>query len=418
MSNTDNKTDISFENGIRDVSQISGGKKLVLGLQQVFTMFGATVVVPLITGLDVSVAIFMSGVGTLLFHLITGGKVPVYLGSSFAFIAPILAVTEIADLAHAQGGIVIGGLLYLILAILIKIFGYDRIISWFPPIVTGPIIMVIGLSLASSGIDMASGNWLLAIASLATIIIVSIYGKGFIKIIPIIMGIAVGYIVAIITGNVDFTPIAEASWFGLPNFRMAKFSGNTILMVAPVAVATMIEHIGDILAVGATVGVGDEFIKDPGLTRTLIGDGLATSLSAMFGGPANTTYSENTGALALTKVFDPLIMRIAAVIAIILGLVPKIGAVINTIPTSVVGGISIMLYGMIAAIGARTLVENQVDFTEQRNLVIASVIFILGLGGAMINIGPVQIGGMALAAIVGIILNKILPQPKEESEEI
>lgn len=405
------------DNALRDASQISNGKKLVLGIQHVFTMFGATVLVPLLTGLNVSVALFMAGVGTLLFHFITKRKIPAYLGSSFAFIAPILAVAEISDLAHAQGGLVVAGLIYLILAALIYYFGVDKVVSFFPPIVTGPMIMVIGLKLAGVAIGNASTNWGIAIVSLITIIIVSIYCKGFLKIIPVIIGLAVGYIAAVITGNVDFTPIAQAGWFGFPKFTLAKFDVQTVMMVAPIALATMVEHIGDVLAIGSTVGVGDKYLKDPGLHKTLIGDGLATSISAMFGGPANTTYSENTGVLALTRVFDPFIMEIAAVIAIILGVVPKLGAFISTIPAAVIGGISIVLFGMIAAIGARTLVERNVDFKEQRNLIIAAVIFVLGLGGAMLPLGNVKIEGMALAAIVGIILNKVLPQPKEDIKE-
>lgn len=411
-----NDTGINLDDGLRDASQISSGKKLVLGIQHVFTMFGATILVPIITGLNISVALFMAGVGTLLFHFITKRKIPAYLGSSFAFIAPILAVAEMSDLPHAQGGLVVAGLVYLILAGLIYLFGVEKVLSFFPPIVTGPIIMVIGLKLAPTAIGMASEHWGLAIVSLATIIIVSMYAKGFFKIIPVIIGLIVGYIVSLISGNVNFAPITEAGWIGLPDFTVAKFSFQTIMMVAPIALATMIEHIGDVLAIGATVGVGEEYLKNPGLHRTLIGDGLATSVSAMFGGPANTTYSENTGVLALTKVYDPLIMEIAAVIAVILGVVPKLGAFISTIPTAVVGGISIVLFGMIAAIGARTLVEHKVDFKEQRNLIIAAVIFVLGLGGAMLPIGNVNIEGMALAAIVGIILNKVLPQPKEETE--
>ncbi|SKC42477.1 uracil-xanthine permease family protein [Maledivibacter halophilus] len=397
---------------IRDASQISNSKKIVLGLQHTFTMFGATVLVPIITGLNISVALLMAGVGTLLFHLITKGKIPVFLGSSFAFIVPILSVVEVADLAHAQGGIVVAGLIYLILAVLVQIFGVEKIIKFFPPVVTGPIIMVIGLKLAPNAIDMAKGNWGLAIVSFIVVTGICIYAKGFLKIIPVMIGLIVGYIIAVITGNVDFTPIIEAKWFGFPEFTIAKFKFDTVMIVAPVAFATMVEHMGDVLAIGATVE--KDFMKDPGLHKTLIGDGIATSLSAMFGGPANTTYSENTGVLALTKVFDPLIMRIAACFAILIGLIPKLSAIISTIPTSVVGGISIILFGMIASIGARTLVEHKVDFTLSRNLIISAVILVLGLGGAVL---PIKLGalnfsieGMALAAIVGIILNKILPE--------
>lgn len=397
---------------LRDASTISNGKKVVLGVQHTFTMFGATVLVPLITGLDISVALFMAGIGTLLFHFITKGKVPVFLGSSFAFIAPILAVAGMSDMAHAQGGIVVAGLVYLILAGLIYVFGVEHVIKFFPPVVTGPIIIVIGLKLAPTAISMASSDWLLAVVAFVIVTIVSVFAKGFVKIIPVIIGLLGGYLFAVVLGRVDFSPITAAAWVGLPNFTIAKFDATAIMTVAPIALATMVEHIGDVLAIGATVD--KDFMKDPGLHRTLIGDGLATSLSAMFGGPANTTYSENTGVLALTRVFDPIIMRIAAVFAILLGVIPKLSSFISTIPTAVVGGISIILFGMIAAVGARTLVERSVDFTKARNLIIAAVILVLGLGGAVlpINFGQfnVSIEGMALAAIVGIILNKVLPE--------
>ena len=404
---------------IRDASQISMTKRILLGMQHTFTMFGATVLVPIITGLDVSVALFMAGVCTLLFHLITKKKIPVFLGSSFAFIAPIAAVVEMvgkrggADgLAYARGGIVIAGMIYVVVAALIYVFGVKKIVGFFPPIVTGPIILVIGLKLAPTAIDMASSNWMLAIVAFITVVAVSVFGKGFLQVIPVMIGLIVGYIVAVATGNVDFTPIVEASWIGLPPFQMAKFDFQSIMIIAPVAIATIVEHIGDVIAIGATVE--NDFLEEPGLHRTMLGDGLMTAFSALVGGPANTTYSENTGVLALTKVWDPLIMRIAACFAIVLGVVPKLSSIISTIPASVVGGISIVLFGMIASIGARTLVEEQVDFKASRNLIIAAVIFVLGLGGAVlpINLGFVNfsIEGMALAAIIGIILNKVLPK--------
>ncbi len=412
---------VKLQEPIRDAMQLSLGKRLVLGLQHAFTMFGATVLVPIITGLDVSVSLFMAGVCTLLGHLIMKKRVPVFLGSSFAFIAPMLAVAELvtkqgaADgMAYARGGIVIAGLVYLVMAGLIYVFGVEKVVSFFPPIVTGPMILVIGLKLAPTAIGMASENWFLAVVALAVVIAVNIFGKGFLQIIPVISGLVIGYIVSIITGNVDFAAIGQAAWFGVPKFAMAKFSLTSVMMIAPIALATMVEHIGDVVAIGATVE--DDFLKDPGLHRTMMADGLCTSLSALVGGPANTTYSENTGALALTRVWDPMIMRIAAVFAILLGGIPKLAAVIGSIPTAVVGGISIVLFGMIASIGARTLVENKVDFTQSRNLIIAAVILVLGLGGAVlpINIGTVSISmeGMALAAIVGIVLNKVLPQAR------
>lgn len=397
---------------IRDVSELGKPKMMILGMQHAFTMFGATVLVPIITGLDISVALFLAGIGTLIFHLITKGKVPAFLGSSFAFIAPILAVAETHGLEYARGGIVVAGLVYLILAALMQIFGTEKVIKFFPPVVTGPIIIVIGFKLAPVAIGMASADWLLAVIALVILTAVSIYAKGFLKIIPVIVALITTYIIAVILGKVDFSAIGQANVVGLPAFSFAKFELGAVLTVAPIALATMVEHIGDVIAIGATVE--EDFIEDPGLTRTLLGDGIATSISALFGGPANTTYSENIGVLALTRVYDPKVMRIAAVFAILLGLIPKVGAIISTIPGAIIGGISIVLFGMIAAIGARTLVENKVDYNKPRNLIITAVIGVLGLGGAVlpINIGSmcVSIEGMALGAIVGIILNIILPE--------
>ncbi len=397
---------------ITDVTQLGTPKMLALGLQHTFTMFGATVLVPIITGLDVSVSLFLAGVGTLLFHWITKGKVPAFLGSSFAFIAPMLAVAGTHGLEYARGGIVVAGFVYLILAALMYFFGADRVIKFFPPIVTGPIIIVIGLKLAPVAVDMAKSNWYLALLAFTIVTIVSVFAKGFLKVIPVIIGLIGSYVVAVVFGLVDFTAVNDAKWFAVPAFSMAKFNLDAILTVAPIALATMVEHVGDVIAIGATVK--KDFVKDPGLTRTLIGDGLATALSAMLGGPANTTYSENTGVLALTRAWDPKIMRIAAVMAIILGVFAKLGAVISTIPAAIIGGISIVLFGMIASIGARTLVENNVDFNLSRNLIIAATILVLGLGGAVL---PIVIGafslnieGMALAAFAGIFLNVVLPE--------
>lgn len=400
------------------LEQLGTGKTVLLGLQHTFTMFGATILVPILTGLDISVALFMAGLCTLLGHLIMKNKVPVFLGSSFAFIAPIGAAVSVAasrgltnELSYATGGIVIAGLVYVLVSALIYFFGVEKVVSFFPPVVTGPMIIVIGITLAPTAVGMADDNWLLAIVAFLVVVGVSIFAKGFLKIVPVICGLIVGYIVAAITGNVDFSVISQAKWFGLPNFTIAKFDFEIIMVVAPVALATVIEHIGDVVAISATVE--EDFTKDPGLHRTMLADGLMTSLSAFFGGPANTTYSENTGVLALTRVWDPLVMKIAAVFAILLGGIPKLAAVIDTIPDAVVGGISIVLFGMIAAVGARTLIENKVDFVKSRNLIIAATIFVLGLGGAVL---PIKIGiinfslqGMALAAIVGIILNKVLP---------
>lgn len=397
--------EIKIQEPIRDASQLSTIKMLVLGLQHAFTMFGATILVPILTGTDISVALFMAGVCTLIFHFITKKKMPVFLGSSFAFIGPTLAAAAVAGadgLAYARGGIVVAGLIYGIVALLIYAFGVDKVVSFFPPVVTGPIIMVIGINLAPTAVGMAAENWFLAIVSFLVVLIVNMYSEGFFRIIPVIIGLIVGYVVSMLTGNVDYTPIREAAWLGLPNFEMAKFSLQTILIVAPIALVTVVEHIGDVVAIGATVE--NDFLEDPGLHKTMLGDGIGTALSALVGGPANTTYSENTGVLALTKVWDPKVMRIAAIFAIILGGVPKLAAVISTIPTAVIGGISIILFGMIAAVGSRTLVENQVDFKKSKNLLIAATILVLGLGGEAVP------GGMALAAILGIIMAKLLPE--------
>lgn len=410
---------ITLQEPIRDAKQLSVGKRILLGMQHTFTMFGATVLVPLITGLDVSLSLFMAGVCTIICHMITKKRVPVFLGSSFAFIAPLLAVVEMVTsrggtdgLAYARGGMFVAGTMYLLVATLVYFFGVEKIVSFFPPIVTGPIILVIGLKLAPTAIGMAAENWLLAIVALVTVIIVNVAGRGFIQVIPVLIGLLAGYAVAAVTGNVDFSPVVEAAWIGLPKFQLAKFDFQSIMMIAPIAIATIVEHIGDMIAIGATVE--DDFLKNPGLHRTMIADGGMTMLSTMIGGGAHTTYSENTGVLALTKVWDPMIMRIAAVFAIILGGVPKLAAIIRTIPSSIVGGISIVLFGMIAAVGARTFVENQVDFTKSKNLIIAALILVLGLGGASIpvHIGAVSftIEGMALAAIVGIVANKAIPE--------
>lgn len=425
-----------YKNDLRDPG-MGTGKTVVLGIQHMFTMFGATVLVPILIGMDISVALLMAGTGTLLFHLVTGGGIPVFLGSSFAFIAPIIAATSRYGLPSALGGVAVAGLVYVVIAVLVYFAGAQKILGFFPPVVTGSIIIVIGLNLAPVAINMASTNglenvnataWLLALLSFAVVIAVSIYVKGFLKLLPVLAGLVVSYAAAALltlTGVaelIDFTPIKEAAWFGLPALTMAEFDISAILLVAPVAVVTMVEHIGDMMAVGSICG--RDFIKKPGLHRTIIGDGLATAFSALFGGPANTTYSENTGVLALTRVLNPTVMRIAAVFAICLSFIPKLGAVISSIPSAIIGGISIVLFGMIASVGARILVENKVNFQLSRNMIIAAVILVLGIGGAMI---PITIGsgdrqvsfeihGMALAAIVGIILNKVLPSGEKKAK--
>ena len=421
------------KNDLRDPS-VGRGKTVVLGLQHTFTMFGATILVPIILsefGMSISVALFMAGACTLLFHLLTKGGVPLFLGSSFAFIAPVIAAASAYGIESALGGIVAAGLIYVIMAILVYFVGAKKIIGWFPPIITGCIIMVIGIVLAPVAISMASTgggdsinatSWLLALMSFSIVVIVSVFMKGFLKVLPVLIGIITSYIIAAILtvtgvtpGLIDFDPVINAAWFGIPEFTVAKFDIRAIMIVAPVAICTMVEHIGDIMAINSICD--RDFVKKPGLHRTLLGDGLASCLSAMFGGPANTTYSENTGVLALTKQFNPNIMRIAACFAIVLGFIPKLAAIISTIPTAIIGGMSIVLFGMIASVGARLLVDNKVDFHKPRNLIIAAVVLVLGIGGAEVpfSIGSVDINifGMALAAIVGIILNKILPGADE-----
>ena len=428
---------------IKDARTLGVPKMLLLGLQHMFAMFGATILVPILVnnyfegeGLSIQVTLICAGLGTLFFHLCSKMKVPAFLGSSFAFLGGFATVANLdtgifADmtmgekLPYACGGIVVAGLLYLVLALVIKIAGVHRVMHYLPPVVTGPIIICIGLSLAPSAISNASTNWLIALIALGTIIVFNIWGKGMFKIIPILMGVVVSYVVAAVLNAIgltnpdgsailDFSNIASASWVGLPPFQLCKFNLTAILVMAPIALATMMEHIGDMSAISATVG--ENFIADPGLHRTLVGDGLATALSALVGGPANTTYGENTGVLALSKIYDPLVIRIAAVLAIILSFSPKFEAVINTIPTGIIGGISFVLYGMISAIGVRNVVENRVDFTNSRNLIIAAVILVSALGfnsvgGLTFAVAGVSINlsGLAIAAIVGILLNAILP---------
>ena len=416
------------DEGIFDVRQLGTGKALILGLQHTFAMFGATVLVPLLTGLDVSTTLLCAGLGTLLFHLITKGKVPAFLGSSFAFlggygiVAPMLTdsagnlTANLEMLPYASGGVVFAGLLYLLMSALITVFGVRKVMRLFPPVVTGPIIISIGLILAPSAISNCAQNWLLAVIALGTVVICNIWGKGMVKILPILIGVIVSYLAALVMGEVDFAAIQQAAWFGVPIHAsaMAKFDLSAILTIMPIALATMMEHIGDIAAISATTG--KNYIRDPGLNRTLLGDGLATSMAGILGGPANTTYGENTGVLALTRIYDPRVMRIAACFAILLSLSPKFGAAINTIPSAIVGGISFILYGMISAIGVRNVVENQVDFTNSRNLIIAAVILVsaLGfnsLGGVSFQVAgtTISLSGLAIAAILGILLNAIIP---------
>ena len=431
------------KNVIKDASALGVPKMLVLGLQHMFAMFGATILVPILVNsyfgttdqvLSVQVTLFCAGFGTLFFHLCSKFKIPAFLGSSFAFLGGFASIASLdtgifanmpdsEKLQYACGGIFVAGLLYLVLALIIKLIGVKRVMRFLPPVVTGPIIICIGLSLAPSAVNNASTNWLIAIVALAVIIIFNIWGKGMFKIIPILLGVVISYVFALALHGLgftnpdgsaifDFTNVINASAVGLPPFQLPKFNITAILVMAPIAIATMMEHIGDMSAISATVG--ENFLEDPGLHRTLIGDGLATSFSALIGGPANTTYGENTGVLELSRVHDPKVVRLAAVYAIILSFIPKFAEIIGSMPASIIGGVSFILYGMISAIGVRNVVENHVDFTKSRNLIIAGVILVSGLGfsgGLTFNIGgtSITLTSLAIAALAGIILNAILP---------
>ena len=430
---------------IYDARKLGVPKMLVLGLQHLFAMFGATVLVPILVSgyglpLSIQTTLLMAGVGTLIFHLCTKFKVPAFLGSSFAYLGGFETVAKLdagkyaamsgdEKLAYALGGVVIAGALYLVLALLFKVVGARKVMRFFPPIVTGPMIIMIGLNLAGSAISNAKTCWWLAIVSMAIIIVANIWGKGMIKIIPILLGVVGSYIVAVIANAfgatavnaageivplLDFSGVAASNFIGLQKFIIAKFDITSILVMAPIAIAAMMEHIGDISAISSTTG--KNFIEDPGLHRTLLGDGLATAVAGFFGGPANTTYGENTGVLVLSKVYDPRVVRIAAYFAIILSFSPKFDALVNSIPAAIVGGVSFILYGMISAVGVRNIVENKVDLTKSRNLIIAAVMFVSGLGfssvgGITFNVGSaaITLSGLAIAAIVGVVLNAILP---------
>jgi uracil permease len=385
-------------------------KRFALAFQHLVAMFGATVLVPLLTGLNVSVALFTSGLGTLIFHKCTQGKVPVYLGSSFAFIAPIIVVRNQWGLAYATGGIVVAGLVYVLMALVVRFFGVEKVTDLFPPVVAGPVIMVIGLTLAPTAQDMASGNWFVAAFTILVAILAMTKAKGYFNLLPVLVGVGAGYLLSVVLGIVDFSAVVAAPWIQVPQFIAPRFSLPALAVIAPLAFVTVIEHIGDIKA-NSTV-VDKDFIADPGLHRTLIGDGIATSVAGLLGGPANTTYSENTGVLAMTKVYDPAILRITAVMAMALSFIGKFGAIISSIPTPVMGGISILLFGMIAAVGLRTLIENKVDLTKSSNLLIVSLILVFGISGAVVTIGQLQLVGMSLAAVIGVIANLFLNREK------
>lgn len=431
--------------GIRDARQLGATKMLVLGLQHMFAMFGATVLVPLITGLDISTTLLMAGLGTLLFHLFTKFQVPAFLGSSFAFLGGYATVAPMLEdgsankemLPYACLGVACAGLLYLVLAAVIKVVGIKKVMKLFPPVVTGPIIIAIGLGLAPSAINNCATNWTLAIITLLLVIVVNVFAKGMLKIVPILVSIVGSYILAMVIGNgfgvgnfaIDFTQVKEAAWIGFPiewsstvfgGVKDASLAISAIVAIMPIALATMMEHIGDMSAISATCG--KNYIANPGLHRSLMGDGLATTMSALFGGPANTTYGENTGVLALSKVYDPRVVRIAAYFAIAFSFCPKFAAIIYSVPASIVGGISFVLYGMISAVGVRNVVEAQVDFSKSRNTIVAAVILVLALGltgGATFAIGgmSVTITGLAMAAIAGILLNVILPGQDYEFDD-
>ena len=426
---------LDYTQGIYNARELGAPRVLILGAQHMFAMFGATVLVPLLTGLSISTTLLCAGLGTLLFHLLCKGRVPAFLGSSFAYLGGFTIVTNSGanpeNLPYACAAVAFSGLVYVLFSLLISAFGIRRMMKFFPPVVTGPIIIAIGLILAPSAIENCQSNWLLAFVALATVIACNIWGKGMVKILPILIGVLVSYAVALATGAVDFAPIADAAWFGIPlrkeEMGLFAIDGSetfisALFTIVPIALATMMEHIGDIAAISATTG--KNYIREPGLNRTLLGDGLATTMAGLLGGPANTTYGENTGVLALTKIYDPLVIRIAAVFALVLSFCPKFEAVINTIPSGIVGGISFVLYGMISAIGVRNVVENKVDFTNSRSLIIAAVILVCALGfdsvgGITFTVAgmAVNLSGLAIAAIAGIVLNAILPGNDYEFDE-
>lgn len=424
---------------VYDATTLGKPRMFVLGIQHMFAMFGATILVPVLTGLSVSDTLLFAGLGTLLFHILAKGKVPAFLGSSFAFIAGYAAIApngEAELLPYACLGVACAGLLYLVLSALFRAFGPARVMRFFPPVVTGPIVICIGLILASSAIANCSTNWIVAIIAIATIVVCNIWGRGMVKIIPILIGVVVSYAAAAAMGEVDFSGVAEAAWIGLPfswdNTVFSLFCPGfdtglaitAIITIMPLAFATMIEHIGDISAISSTCE--RNFIANPGLHRTLLGDGLATILASLFGAPANTTYGENTGVLALTRVFDARVVRIAACCAIVLSFSPKFAAVIGAMPSCVIGGVSLVLYGMISAVGVRNLVENHVDFQKSRNVLVAAIVLVLSIGIAYSAAGAItfevsgiviSLSGLAIGSLAGIILNAILPGKDYEFDE-
>jgi uracil permease len=391
--------------------KLNSAQKTIVGIQFLFVAFGATVLVPLLVGMSPSVALFTAGLGTLIFHLVTKGKVPIFLGSSFAFIAPIIKATELYGLPGTLSGLVAVGAVYGIMSALVRFRGVGFISRLFPPIVVGPVIMLIGLSLAGTGVDMAKGNWWLAMIALLTTVIVSLFGKGLLKLIPIFAGIIVGYVAAIFFGLIDFQTVIDAPWFALPEFVKPEMCWDAVVFMIPVAIAPVIEHIGDVYAINEVAG--KDFVKDPGLHRTMLGDGLACVAASFIGGPPVTTYSEVTGAISLTKIYDPAVIRIAAIVGILFSVLGKVSAILKTIPSPVLGGIMLLLFGTIASVGINSLIKNKVDMGNTRNLVIASLILTLGIGGAEMSFGSITMSGIGLAALVGVVLNLIIPKGKQ-----
>ncbi len=390
-------------------------RKGIVGVQFLFVAFGATVLVPLLVGLDPSTALFTAGIGTLVFHLVSKGKVPIFLGSSFAFIAPIIKATELYGLSGTLFGLTGVGLVYFAMSALVKWQGLSVIHRIFPPVVIGPVIILIGITLAGTGVKMAEENWVLALISLATAVIVSLKAKGLLRLIPIFCGIGIGYLTALFFYEVDLSGVREASWFSLPEFVHPTFSWEAFVFMIPVAIAPVIEHIGNIYVVNTVAN--KDFVKDPGLHRTLLGDGIACMIAGVLGGPPVTTYAEVTGAMSITKVTNPQVIRIAAVTAILFSLIGKISALLKSIPNAVLGGIMLLIFGTIATAGVTNMLQHKVDLTNTRNIIIFSLTLTIGIGGATFTWGELSLSGIGLAAIVGVVLNLILPQEKEAKEE-
>ncbi|MCC5910723.1 MAG: uracil permease [Clostridiaceae bacterium] len=412
MTEVKRKEEEIQENEYSSGTDLSGNfsrtQQVFLGLQHTLAMFGACILIPILTGLNISVTLFAAGAGTLIFHWFTKGKVPGFLGSSFAFVAPLILAVETMGVEYAQGGVIGAGIIYLIVGYIIQKMGPDKVSKVFPPVVTGPIIMIIGLGLAPIGIMMASDHYIVAFITLATAVIFNIWGKGFMKVIPVVAGLVVGYIAALAVGLVDFSAVGEASIIGVPGFTMPKFSMAAILLVTPAAIVSLLEHIGDVLAIGSTIG--RDVKRDPGIAPTFYGGGVASILSGFVGGPSLTTYGENIGVLALTRIYATFVVSMGACWAIALAFIPKVEALILTIPMAVIGGVSVLLYGMIGAVGVRTVVENKVNFVKTRNLIVASVILVIGVGAESFDVAGIELSGMVVAAVSGVILNLILPE--------